>query len=116
MGISTETDQEIDGVNLEPLLSGSTSNKLSREELYWHFPHYHGSGWTPGAAIRQDNWKLIEFYESNSVELYNLSDDISEAVDLSADYPEKVTALQARLHELQKSMDANEVTINQQPE
>ena len=110
-GISSETDQEIDGVDLDPLLSGS--DKLAREELYWHYPHYHGSGWTPGAAIRQDDWKLIEFYESNSVELYNLSDDISEANNLSMKHPDKVISLLSRLHELQDSMNANEASLNQ---
>ena len=31
-------------------------------DLFWHYPHYHGSNWRPGAAIRSGNLKLIEFY------------------------------------------------------
>lgn len=110
-GIRPIDEQEIDGVDLNPVLDGN--NKLDREDLYWHYPHYHGSGWTPGAAIRHGDWKLIEFYESNTVELYNLADDISEANDLSLKFPEKVISLQIRLHELQDSMNANEVMLNQ---
>jgi len=110
-GISSSSIQDIDGLDLSPMLAGN--DVLERDELYWHYPHYHGSGWTPGAAIRIGEWKLIEFYETNTVELYNLSDDISESVDLSADYPEKVSSLQARLHELQKSMNANEAVLTQ---
>jgi arylsulfatase A-like enzyme len=110
-GISPKAEQEIDGIDLKALLAGN--DRLDREELYWHYPHYHGSGWAPGAAIRQGDWKLIEFYESNTVELYNLSDDISEANNLSLANPEKVILLQTRLHELQDSMNANKVILNQ---
>ena len=100
----------IDGYDLSPLFIENIS--LGRNEIYWHYPHYHGSAWTPGAAIRQGNWKLIEFYETNTTELYNLSNDISEMNDLSKKHPEKVNALRARLHELQQSMNANSTTKN----
>ncbi len=109
-GIERDATIPIDGVDLSPILQKNKS--LDREELFWHFPHYHGSGWEPGAAIRQGKWKLIEFYETNTVELYNLTEDISESNDLSLKHPEIATSLQNRLHELQKSMNANRVTIN----
>ncbi|TLP71713.1 sulfatase [Maribacter sp. ACAM166] len=108
--IKVDASLEIDGINLTPLLEGV--DKLNREELYWHYPHYHGSGWSPGAAIRQGDWKLIEFYETENVELYKLSEDISEENNLAIEYPKKVEALKQRLHELQKSMDANKATVN----
>jgi arylsulfatase A-like enzyme len=107
--IAPEKSMEIDGVSLVPLLVG---NKIDRKEIFWHYPHYHASGWTPGAAIRQDEWKLIEFYETGIVELYNLSDDISEKNNLATKYPERVAALQQRLHELQNAMNANKATLN----
>ncbi|OEJ99337.1 arylsulfatase [Flavivirga aquatica] len=101
----------IDGIDLSPILI-TNNNSIDRKELFWHYPHYHASGWAPGAAIRQNNWKLIEFYDSSTLELYNLSEDISETHDLSLKYPKKVKALQNRLHELQKSMNANTVSNN----
>lgn len=108
--IPLNKDLKIDGVDLTPLLHGK--EHLDRKELFWHYPHYHGSGWTPGAAIRQGDWKLIEFYETNTVELYNLSNDLSETKDLSSKYPEKVSALKQRLHDLQKSINADSATLN----
>lgn len=100
----------IDGYNLSPLF---VENKaLERQEIFWDYPHYHGSAWTPGAAIRRGDWKLIEFYESSRLELYNLSNDISEMNDLSSKFPEKVKELKARLHELKKSMNAKQTDIN----
>lgn len=80
--------------------------------MFWHYPHYHGSSWRPGAAIRQGNWKLIEFYESETVELYNLSEDISEENNLAMQHPEKVKDLLNRLQELQKNANAQSVSIN----
>ena len=109
-GIQSDENYQIDWVDLSLLFDGI--EHLSRKELYWHYPHYHGSGWTPGAAIRQGDWKLIEFYESNQVELYNLSEDISETFDLSNKYPDRASALKKKLHDLQETMNANKVTIN----
>ena len=108
-GITNEVS-DLDGVDLSPILMENKT--IDRKELFWHYPHYHGSGWTPGAALLQGDWKLIEFHETGVVELYNLSSDISESNDLSLRNPEKVIALQSRLHELQKSMNANKAVIN----
>lgn len=108
-GITTDVSN-LDGINLSPILKENKT--IDRKELFWHYPHYHGSGWTPGAAILQENWKLIEFHETGVIELYNLSEDISETNDLSLRHPEKVKALQNRLHDLQKSMNANTAILN----
>ena len=111
-GIAIDPKVQIDGIDLNPLLKHD--KELERKELFWHYPHYHGSAWTPGAAIRQGDWKLIELYESNTIELYNLSEDISESNNLVLQYGEKASALQNRLHELQQSMSANMVIVNTQ--
>ncbi len=109
--LGIESGGMLDGKDLSPLLHDE--GRIARDSIYWHFPHYHGSAWTPGAAIRQGDWKLIEFHETGRVELYNLAEDISEAVDLSARHPEKVECLRRLLHEKQRSMGANSATINQ---
>lgn len=100
----------LDGINLSPLFEGQ--DQLKRNTLYWHYPHYHGSGWAPGAAIRQGDWKLIEFQDRQEVELYNLADDISERKDVSLDYPEKVDSLLQSLSELQQEMGAKYIEKN----
>lgn len=109
-GIIPDSAFITDGIDLSPILLENKT--LNRKELFWHYPHYHGSAWTPGAAILQGDWKLIEFYETNTVELYNLSEDISETNDLSQKYPEKKDVLLNRLHELQNSLNASSVTLN----
>ena len=53
----------LDGLSLLPLLKGT--GQVSREALYWHFPHYNvNAGAKPGGAIRAGDWKLIEYYEA----------------------------------------------------
>lgn len=86
-----------DGENLAPILTGE--GKLERDVLFWHFPHYHGSAWTPGSAIRQGDWKLVVFYEDDRAELYNLGTDPSETRDLAAGQPEKTAELRRLLEQ-----------------
>ena len=104
------TNQDIDGISLIPHLK--TGKELNRKDIFWHFPHYHTSQWKPGAAIRQGDWKLVEHYESNKIELFNLKDDVGESKNLNLIYPEKTESLLKRLHELQKKTNANSVKIN----
>jgi len=86
----------VDGENLEPLLR--QSGVPHREALYWHYPHYHPGGATPYGAIRDGDYRLVEFYEDQRVELYNLKDDIGETHNLAAILPDKATALRLKLH------------------
>ena len=73
-GIKPPSDQILDGVSLVPLLRGGS--KLDRDrKLIWHFPCYVGKS-TPSSAIREGDFKLIEFFEDGGhVELFNLKTD-----------------------------------------
>lgn len=104
------SEKEIDGKSLMPILEGES--KMDREDVFWHFPHYHGSLWKPGSAIRHGDWKLVQHFESNTVELYNLKNDIGEMDDLSSKFPEKTQDLLNRLNNLREDTNANSVSIN----
>jgi len=84
--------QIVDGESLMPLLT--ETGPLKREAIYWHYPHYHPGSARPYSAIREGDWKLIQFYEDNHVELYNLKLDAGE-VDNRAPH-DSVRALQLR--------------------
>lgn len=78
----------------------------ANRDLYWHYPHYHRQGWRPGSAIRSGDWKLIEHFETRTVELFNLKEDVSETQDLSQQFPEKTEALLQRLRLWREKIDA----------
>jgi len=105
--INAPQNNELDGTSILPLLKGE--KKLGRESLFWHFPCYLQAyeGMTdesrdplfrtrPVSVIRKRDWKLLLFHEewvldggsknleeNNSIELYNLKDDIAEQNNLA---------------------------------
>lgn len=100
---------ELDGINISPLLVGES---IKRDVLFWHYPHYHIEGAKPHSAIRKGNWKLIHKLESDSYELYNLKNDISEKVDLAEVNHTKLNELKEVLVEMKLKTLAQEPTIN----
>ena len=100
----------IDGISLTPILKGQS--EIDREDIFWHFPHYHGSLWKPGSAIRSGDWKLVFHYESNNTELFNLKEDPGEINDLSLLFEEKKQILLNKLNNLKNETNANKVSIN----
>ncbi|WP_197168112.1 sulfatase [Neorhodopirellula pilleata] len=107
---SSETSPfQRDGVSLFGLLTGTESG-LPRDTLFWHLPHYHHS--TPASVIRQGDWKLIEFLEDSSIELYNLRDDLSEQHNLAANQPDLVRELRAALEAWRQRVGAKMPTPN----
>ncbi len=108
-GIEKQSGQVLDGESLVPLLT--QTGTLKRDAIFWHFPAYlQGSKgtWrtTPAGAIRQGDFKLIEFFEDSRLELYNLKDDIGEAKNLAETIPDKTRALHQRLLAWRKSVKA----------
>ena len=108
-GLPLRPNLHADGRSLLPELTGK---KGKSRTLYWHYPHYHGSTWKPGASIRNGDWKLIKFYDYEKVELYNLKNDPSESKDLSGQNPKIAKDLESKLIAWQKSMKAKFPTPN----
>ncbi|MCA9049045.1 MAG: sulfatase [Planctomycetaceae bacterium] len=94
----------LDGESLLPLMK--QSGPLARKAVFWHFPGYLDQPVTRGrdpvfrtrpvTVIREDNWKLHLYHEewfldggqaavsdNNSVELYDLSNDIGERINMA---------------------------------
>ncbi len=103
LGLAGIEHKNNDGENLLPILSENKT--LERDELFWHYPHYHGSAWKPGSALRKGDWKLVVHYEDNRTELFNLANDPGETTDVADKFPEKVKALKVVLDE--KLADSN---------
>lgn len=103
MGI--ELPEGIEGKSFWGALSGQESSSLEARSLYWHYPHYYPTT-TPVSAIRQGDWKLLEFLEDNHVELYHLKEDTGESNNRLASHPEKAKELLQMLSEWRQEVNA----------
>ncbi len=104
-------EQHCDGISLAPLLKGE--EELSRANLFWHFPHYSNHGMqSPGGAVRSGPFKLIEYFENQSVQLFHLVDDPSEQNNLAQQMPEKTQELRQLLHTWQNKVGAKRMPFN----
>ena len=95
-GVQLPKGRAIDGLSLVKHLKTSGEKQLSRQAIFWHFPHYRG-GIVPYSIIRDSDWKLIKRYEGKTFELFNLKTDLSEKNDLSGEMQAKVKELDAEL-------------------
>ena len=129
-GSDIPEDKILDGISLKPLLcEGKDIDE--RPALYWHFPGYLDKPCPggrddvfrlrPATVMRKGDWKLMLYYEewmldggwderadNNSVELYNLREDISEMHDLSREMPEIRDVL---LKEMLEWLETNDVDM-----
>lgn len=116
------TIQTVDGVSFVKYLKNYRLHDNSRV-LTWHFPSNWGQGEAtlrkyypamkveqigmgPASAIRKGDWKLIYFYGTKQVELYDVKHDISESKDLSKTHINKVKELFALLNQSLKMKGA----------
>jgi arylsulfatase A-like enzyme len=85
------------------LLQGGTRD---RGPVLWHYPHYGNQGGAPSGAIRDGRWKLIEWYEDERMELFDLENDIGESRNLAAGQPDRVRAMRAMLQRMLRETGA----------
>ncbi len=102
-------DQPIDGASLVSLLKKPDA-KLARDAIFFHYPHYHHS--RPAGAVRSGDWKLIEFFDDRSLELYNLRDDLGESRNVAMLKPNKTRGLRTLLRAWQRSIGARMPSVN----
>jgi hypothetical protein len=88
--------------SFKSILENVNTEKLNRKDDELIF-HYYGQA---HSAIRVGDFKLIKFWKTKKLELYNLKDDIGEINDLSKANPEKAKALESRLMAYLESVHA----------
>jgi uncharacterized sulfatase len=87
--------QTIDGLSLLPLFADPEA-QLPRPALHWHYPHYHHD--RPASAIRERDWKLIEYLDgTGDIEFYHLATDLGETKNLEAERKGKIADLRKKL-------------------
>ncbi|MDG2072174.1 MAG: sulfatase [Pseudomonadales bacterium] len=110
-GLPMLPEQHVDGVSIAPLLT--TQGTLDRDAIFWHFPHYSNHGnQSPGGAVRSGDYKLLEYFENGTVQLFNLREDIGEQNDLSRVEPEHAAKLREKLDAWRSTVSANMMLPN----
>lgn len=102
--------QPLDGESLLTLFRNPAA-PLKRSVIFHHFPGYLGAGpgkWrtTPVGAIQSGEWKLLEFFEDNRLELYNLRDDVGEQRNLLETHPTQASKLHQQMLAWRKTIAA----------
>ncbi len=100
-------NQVIDGENLMNSFEGLPPQERA---IYFHYPHYHHS--VPAGAIREGDYKLIQFYDDMRIELYNLSKDIGEKNNLAEQQPKLAAHLLGKLSRWLSEVGAEMPTQN----
>ena len=105
--IETHPSNTPDGLSLLSMLKGES--KPNRDSIYFHYPNYafHKKN-RFASAIRSGDYKLLKFYDNDSVELYNLKKDISESNNLAEKMPEKAAQLRTNLEAWLKRTNASQ--------
>lgn len=88
-GVKPSTNQVMDGVSIASVLKAPA--KPFARTLYWHYPlpKPHFLGGRSAGAIRDGDYKLIEYFDNGQIQLFNLANDLSEQNDLSEKEPAK---------------------------
>lgn len=102
----------VEGKSFLATLSGKEPAALMDRTLFWHYPHYYPTT-TPVSAIRQGDWKLIEYLGEQKVELYHLKDDLGEELNVMEKFPEKSGELLQLLRDWKNRVKAGEVAVNE---
>ncbi len=110
IGSGDEVGHDKEGVSIAPLVQGKS---ITDRAIYWHFPHYSNHGMhSPGGAIRSGKYKLLEYFENGTVQLFDLENDIGEQNDLSEIELERTQELKDKLHRWRTSVNAQMMKPN----
>ena len=110
VGAAEKIGKDKEGVDISPLVKGET---MEKGPIYWHFPHYSNHGMqSPGGAIRDGDFKLLEYFENGTVQLFNLKNDIGEQNDLSGIEIKKTRELKEKLHQWREEIGAQMMQPN----
>ena len=75
----------LDGRSLMEVFA-EPEEEISRD-LFWHFPHYRGDDVVPYSIVRSGDYKLIYYFDGSQGELYDLSKDPKEQINLANQLP-----------------------------
>ena len=99
-GASDYLPEKVDGLSVVPTLTGHRNRQKKHEFMYWEWHRYN---WSQNKnvphglmqAVRMGKWKAVRHASNVPFELYDLSTDIGEKNDISAEHPEIIAKIEA---------------------
>ena len=99
-GAADALPDDLEGGSLAPLLHGGGNGEVrrAREELVFHFAQPSGQPESrPSSSLYLGNHKLLKFYDTGDLQLFDIAQDLREQEDLAGRMPERVDELHQRL-------------------
>ena len=106
-GAPAPKDYPLDGESLLPLLDGKP---LKRDAIFFYYPVYLPGRNTPSNGIRMGPYKLLEFFEYNMLEVYDIENDLTEKKNIALTNPAVTLRLYNRLEKWRKNIGAKVIT------
>ena len=94
-GYEQKLPDVLDGGSMTSVIHNKGVGEVKRQRSFLVF--HHAVNRKAQSAIRKGNYKLVKTWKSNQLELFDLDSDISEANDLSKQFPEMVKELDREL-------------------
>ena len=91
-GGKSDLPKDLDGLSFAPTLLGRPADQRQHEHLYWAFYERGGA-----QAARKGRWKAVQQPYHSPVRLYDLSQDLGEERDVSAEQPAVAAELTAAM-------------------
>lgn len=108
--------QTLDGKDLGSLIRNPDEQTLAERPLFWHYPTYmkyskktKKYAVTPCSVVRQGKWKLVDYFtgeQSESVQLFDLENDMGEKHNLAVSSPDKAKELRGKLQDWRDETNA----------
>ena len=92
-----------DGISFAPTLMGNDEMQEKHDYLYWEFHE------TDQIAVRMGDWKLV--VKKGIPHLYDLSSDIHEDKDISADHPDIVQKMVDIIKKEHRDNEYSKITL-----
>ena len=106
-GIDLKGKAQIDGVSFVRAIKGEDGYNPGRA-VFWHSPlaRPYSTGDINVTAVRQGDYKLLDFYDARIKELYNIKEDIGEQHNLIDEKPQLAETLYNKIIQWRKDVDA----------
>mmetsp|Transcript_39937 Transcript_39937/g.93743 ORF Transcript_39937/g.93743 Transcript_39937/m.93743 type:complete len:534 (-) Transcript_39937:183-1784(-) len=100
-GLPLRPKDHVDGTSVVPAMLRPAENYTRKDPIFWHYAYGEndngGRGDLPSSAVIDGDWKLIDFFETEEKELYNIKDDPYETNNVLKEFPAIKQSMMSKL-------------------